>query len=109
MEASEMIFIGVTKFVVALDRTTGKTLWQFEAKKGKAYPALLVDGDRLIASFMGYTYCLDVYTGRVLWENELPHMGVGVACIATARASTNPSRAAASAIQQQQAAAAAGA
>ncbi|MGI8905532.1 MAG: PQQ-binding-like beta-propeller repeat protein [Candidatus Sumerlaeaceae bacterium] len=88
MDLDEMVFVGFGKHVVALDRATGTMLWKWQAPKGKAYPALLLDGDRLFVSLLGYTFCLDPYTGRVMWENYLPGLGMGVACIATVRANT---------------------
>ncbi len=94
MEINECVYIGFAKQVVALDKATGTILWQWKIPNGKVYPAILVDGARLFVSAMGYTYCLDANTGRLLWENELPGMGTGVACIATANSNTNPSRAA---------------
>lgn len=104
METAECVYIAFAKHVVALDRMTGSIRWQWRIPKGKAYPALLVDDDQLFVSAMGYTYCLDPYTGRVIWQNELPGLGTGVACIATATSHTSSSRAAAETISQQQAA-----
>jgi outer membrane protein assembly factor BamB len=102
MELGDMIFIGFSKHVVALDRATGTLLWKWVAPKGKAYPAVLLDGDRLIVSLMGYTYCLDPFSGRVMWQNELPGLGVGVACIATTRGNTDSRIMAAAAEAEQQ-------
>ncbi len=104
MEVADYVYIAFAKYVVALDSTTGSIQWQWKIPKGKAYPALLVDGERLFVSAMGYTYCLDAYSGRVIWENELAGMGTGVACIATANNHTDPARAASDAISRQQSA-----
>jgi outer membrane protein assembly factor BamB len=40
--------------------------------------ALLLDGDRLIVSVQGYTYCHDALTGQQLWYNPLKGYGLGV-------------------------------
>lgn len=102
MELANMVFIAFGKNVVALDRTTGIQLWTMKIPKGSAYPALLLDGEQLFVSAMGYTYCLDPYTGHQVWENDLPGMGVGVASIATTSGSTGTTRAAAHSTEQQQ-------
>ncbi len=72
--------------VVALDRLTGKTLWEFQYNAGwldeqeafggrvrspQATP--LVIGDRLITiGFTGLMHCLDRHTGKVVWSKNLP-------------------------------------
>ncbi len=104
MEIAEIVYIGFAKHVVALDRATGTLVWQWKIPRGRAYPAILVDGSQLFVSAMGYTYCLDPYTGRIIWENELSGLGTGVACIATVSSHTNPTRAAAEVVNRQQAA-----
>lgn len=82
----ELIFVGFHSQVVALDRRTGTIVWQWKSHDGKGYVSLLLDGDRLIASVMGYTHCLDAATGKELWFNALKGLGVGVASLASARA-----------------------
>ena len=46
---------------------------------------ILLDGNLLIASVQGYTYCLDPATGQELWFNELAGMGSGVTTLASVR------------------------
>ena len=81
----QLIFVGFNSRVAAVDRDSGATLWTWKSPKGTGYTTLLLDGDRLIVSIMGYTYCLVPATGEVLWFNELPGMGTGVATLASAR------------------------
>ena len=81
----QLIFVGFHSQVVALDRDDGRVVWKWGSPKGKGYVTVLLDGDRLIASVMGYTYCLEAATGRQLWFNELAGMGVGVASLASVR------------------------
>lgn len=105
MELSELVFVAFSKYVVALDRSTGTILWEWEAPKGKNYPVLHLDRDCLFVSMMGYTYCLDPYTGRLQWENELPGLGTGVASIATVSGSSDSRRSVAADITARQSAA----
>jgi outer membrane protein assembly factor BamB len=85
----ELIFVAFNRVVVALDRETGEKVWQWKPPKGSSYIGLLVDGDRLIVSAQGYTYCLDPLNGAELWRNDLEGLGIGVPCLASVRGSTN--------------------
>lgn len=80
----DLVFIGFNKRVIALDRYTGDVQWDWKSPKGSGFPAILVDGDRIIVSILGYTYCLEPTTGSVVWENELKGFGTGTANIASA-------------------------
>ena len=81
-----LVFVGFHSQVVALDRETGAVVWKWKSQKGKGYTTVLLDGDRLVVSVMGYTYCLEAETGRELWFNELEGMGMGVVSMASMRA-----------------------
>ena len=84
----QLVFVGFNSHVVALDRDSGELVWQWKSPAGSGYVAILLDGDRLIASVQGYTYCLAPDDGRLLWENRLAGLGVGVPCLASLRGST---------------------
>jgi outer membrane protein assembly factor BamB len=81
----DLIFGGFNRRVVALDRYTGELVWEWRAPEGSGYVALLIDGDRLIASVNGYMYCLDPLFGQEVWHNPLSGLGVGVPSLASAR------------------------
>ena len=85
VNVNELVFVGFNSRVAALDRQTGEKVWEWKSRKGSGYVALLLDGDRLIVSVIGYTYCLDPASGRELWLNELPGMGQGVTSLASVR------------------------
>lgn len=105
----DLVFVGFNRRVVALDRYTGDTVWDWRSPAGTGFPALLVDGDRLIVSVQGYMYCLDPLSGEVWWSNPLKGLGVGTACIASLHGNSGSAAAAAVIAQQQQQAAASGA
>jgi outer membrane protein assembly factor BamB len=109
-EEDDLVFVGFNRHVVALNRETGAKVWEWKAPQ-RGYPALLFDGDRLIVSMNGYMYCLAPATGDLLWENNLPGLGMGVSCLASARGSSGSHmlRAAAEDESQSSHAAAAGA
>tara|TARA_B100001964_G_scaffold201384_1_gene229076 strand:- start:168 stop:524 length:357 start_codon:yes stop_codon:yes gene_type:complete len=87
----DLVFIGFNKQVIALDRYTGKKAWEWKSPEGSGYPAILVDGDRLIVSVHGYTYCLEPTTGSLVWENELKGHGMGIPCVVSVRGSSSSS------------------
>src|SRR5262245_50692473 len=76
MTIDQLIFVGFNGYALALDRDTGELVWSNNKMKS-GYVALLLDGDRLIASTNGYMYCLDPLTGEVLWHNPLKGYGMG--------------------------------
>lgn len=87
MELEDLIFVGFTKHVVALNRDDGEIVWKWVSSKPAfgSYITLLLDDDRLIVSVDGYMYCLDPFTGEQLWFNPLKGLGTGVASLVSVR------------------------
>ena len=83
MNLEDLIFVGFTTHVVALNRDDGEIVWKWDSSKPAfgSYVTLLLDGDRLIVSVDGYMYCLDPLTGEQLWFNPLKGLGTGVASL----------------------------
>lgn len=105
---NDIVFCGFNSQVIALDRYTGDIVWTWKCPKGRAsYVSLLLDGDRLIVSVQGYTYCIDPLFGQVVWNNPLTGYGMGIPCIASIRGNTATGGASAAKAAQQAAAAAA--
>jgi outer membrane protein assembly factor BamB len=73
---SQLIFVGLNGYALALDRDTGEIVWSNNEMKS-GYVTLLLDGDRLIVSTDGYLYCLNPLTGQILWHNPLRGYGIG--------------------------------
>jgi outer membrane protein assembly factor BamB len=86
--SSSKVFLGVHGEVIALDRTTGQTVWRSKLNGGD-FVNLLLDQDRIIATTKGEAYCVDAATGQLLWHNNLPGVGWGLITIATASGSTS--------------------
>lgn len=84
----DLVFVGFNKQVISLDRYTGEKVWEWKSPEGSGYPAILVDGDRLIVSVHGYTYCLEPTTGSLVWKNELKGHGMGIPSLASVRGSS---------------------
>ena len=80
---SNTIVVGIKGTVIAIDRDTGKTLWNTELKGSEFVNVTLERGDVFAAS-RGRLYRLDATTGEILWCNELPGLGYGIVSIAGA-------------------------
>jgi outer membrane protein assembly factor BamB len=89
-DISRLVFVGFNSRIAALDRDTGEVVWTWKSTKGSGFVSVLLDGDRLMVSVQGYTYCLDPLTGNQLWHNPLKGMGTGVPCLASVRGTTSP-------------------
>jgi outer membrane protein assembly factor BamB len=76
MNISDLIFVGLNGYALALHRDTGEIVW-YNSKMNSGYVTLLLDGDRLIVSTNGYLYCLDPITGEIIWNNPLRGYGMG--------------------------------
>src|SRR5262249_3989014 len=87
-DVASLVFVGFNSRVAALARATGELVWKWKCPKGTGPAAVLLDGDRLIVSVQGYTYCLDPLTGDQWWYNSLKAMGIGVPCLASAQGNT---------------------
>ena len=84
MQISGLVFAGFTRRVAAIHRDSGQFVWTWKAPR-TGYITLLPDGDRLIVSVNGYLHALDALTGRLLWTNDLPGFGTGIASLASVR------------------------
>ena len=89
MNIDRLIFVGFNGYALALDRDTGEVVWSNNHMKS-GYVALLLDGDRLIASTNGYMYCLDPRSGEILWHNPLTGYGVGQPTMVSVRGQNAP-------------------
>ena len=99
----DLVFLGFNSRVAALDRESGAIVWRWKSPKGTSnFVAVLLDGDRLVVSVQGYTYCLDPLTGEQLWGNPLRGFGYGIPCLASIYGNSGSVAAAAIIAQQQQ-------
>ena len=75
------LFIGINGTVLAIDRTTGRTVWETPLQRGD-FVNVVLDGGELYAATRGELYRLDPATGEVLWNNGLKGKGYGPIAIA---------------------------
>jgi len=109
MNPANLIFLGVKQSVSALSRNDGSIIWTTQLKNsvlgGGDFVTLHVDGLQVFAHSSGELYCLELPTGRILWNNPLKGLGYGIATLATQDAKANLTAAQAQLIAAQQAAA----
>ncbi|EEF57090.1 PQQ-binding-like beta-propeller repeat protein [Pedosphaera parvula] len=82
MPTENMVFVGIKGTAIALDRSTGDTLWQTHLA-GSGYVHLVLDGENLYATTQGEVFCLDPATGDARWHNGLKGYGLGLASLVT--------------------------
>ena len=82
MKTTELVFVGIGRSVVALNRATGEQVWATRIK-GYDFVNVVLDGGSIFATCCGEIFCLDPLTGKVLWHNPLKGFGTGLASIAT--------------------------
>jgi outer membrane protein assembly factor BamB len=99
MGIENWVFVGMNGSVCAVERDSGRVVWQWQSPKPKrGFVSIFLDEDRIMAGLSGYLYCLDAASGRVLWENPLKGFGYGNFSFASVRGSWD----ATSAVQQEE-------
>ena len=103
MKAQEIILIGVKHSVTAVSKTNGAVLWttKLPGGLGSDFVAVTCDGERVFAHSSGQLFCLDLSSGRMLWNNELRGYGYGLASICVPGVASSPDLAAVRAIQAE--------
>ncbi|GJG87155.1 hypothetical protein tb265_23360 [Gemmatimonadetes bacterium T265] len=89
-ETPAVLYVGLQRYVVALDAATGTKRWSTELPGTSLFTGFVtihVDGAHVYAAAGGEITCLDAATGAVRWNNPLEGYGFGFATLATGSAS----------------------
>jgi outer membrane protein assembly factor BamB len=107
MKLQEIILIGLKHSVSAVSRADGHVLWttKLPGGLGSDFVAVACDGERVFAHSSGQLFCMELSSGRMLWNNELHGFGYGLASICVPGMASSPDLAAVRAIQAQRKAA----
>jgi outer membrane protein assembly factor BamB len=107
MKLQEIILIGVKHGVSAVSKADGHALWttKLPGGLGSDFVTVACDNERVFAHSSGQLFCLDLWSGRLLWTNELRGYGYGLATICVPGTASSPDLAAVRAIQSQREAA----
>jgi outer membrane protein assembly factor BamB len=80
----QIILLGLKNRVAAISTADGRELWSTEISGGwgsSGFVTLVCDGSRVFACASGRLHGLDLATGHVLWTNDLPGYGYGLASL----------------------------
>ncbi len=88
----QIVVLGMARRVAAISKSDGAILWSTELSNalGNPFVTLVLDSDRIFAGCAGHLHCLDLATGRILWTNELPGYGYGLASLCLPGGKSNP-------------------
>lgn len=81
----QLLFIGVSGKVLALDASSGTEIWRTKLK-GSGTVLLYRDESQLYATVSGELFCLDPDGGSVRWHNKLKGLGLGIVSMAATAA-----------------------
>jgi glucose dehydrogenase len=101
---SSLVFVASGKYVQALDRASGRPVWQRKLPASiwsSGFTTLMAEGQEVFVGRSGYVYCLDAATGQVLWERGVGSSG---SLVVMASPSGDQAVSAAAAMAAQQAA-----
>jgi outer membrane protein assembly factor BamB len=112
MSSNDVLLLGLKHSVSAISKLNGRSLWNTTLPGGLAghdFVTVLSDGQRVFAHTEGKLHCLDLASGRVLWSNDLPGYGYGIAslCFPGGPAAPDPAAVQKRMLEQQQSSAAA--
>jgi len=109
MKADDIVLLGVKHSVLAFEKTSGKRLWasKLASGMGEGFVSLIADDKRVYAHAGGKLYCLDLFSGRELWHDELAGYGYGIGSLAVAGSQFSSGAPAYAAKQQEDASSAA--
>ncbi len=111
MTSDDILLLGLKQSVSAISRLDGRSLWKTALPgsiAGNDFVTVLSDGQRVFAHTEGKVHCLDLANGQVLWSNDLPGYGFGIAslCFPGGLAAPDPAGVQKRILEQQQSSAA---
>lgn len=95
-DTPSVLYVGISRSVVALDATTGVKRWTAELPGAPLFTGFVTihaAGGHVFAAAAGEITCLDAATGAVRWHNALSGYGIGFATLATNGGSAEPTSA----------------
>ncbi len=109
MNASDILLLGIKKSVVAIARRTGEIIWstKLKAGMGQDFVTVLCEGKIVFACCGGSLHALDLFSGAILWTNELKGYGYNLGSLCLPDGGSAPSPALIHKLMADQAAAAA--
>lgn len=90
MNANDLFILGLKSRVSAISRHDGQILWSAELVGGigDGFVTVTSDEKRVYAYTKGRLNCLDLFSGEIVWTNELTGYGYGIASLCVPGVST---------------------
>ncbi len=106
MNPHDILLLGLKRRVAAISKLDGRELWSTElsGSMGNGFVTVLCDGGHVFAYTGGHLHGLDLQSGQILWQNDLPGYGYGLATLALADGRSAPDAAAVKVMLDQAAA-----
>lgn len=92
MTPNDLLFLGLKNRVSAITKSDGNILWttQLAGVLGDGFVTVNCDGKHVYAYAKGQLHCLELFSGQILWTNQLKGFGYGVASICIPGCPTAP-------------------
>ena len=85
MNPNDIILLALKRKVTAIAKSDGRHIWCTEIRGGfvssSDFITLACDDSHVFAYSGGHLHCLDLSTGQLLWTDELPGYGFGLASL----------------------------
>jgi outer membrane protein assembly factor BamB len=85
MNANDIVLLALKHKVTAIAKSDGRHLWCTEIRGGLVsggdFITLASDDTHVFAYSGGHLHCLELFSGRLLWSDELPGYGFGLASL----------------------------
>jgi outer membrane protein assembly factor BamB len=84
MNANDILLLGLKHKVTAIAKSDGRLVWCTEIEGGFGsgdFITLACDDSHVFAYSSGHLHCLELSGGRLLWTNQLPGYGFGLASL----------------------------
>lgn len=98
MNANDIVLLALKHKVTAIAKSDGRHLWCTEIRggfiSGSNFTTLACDDSHVFAYSGGHLHCLELSSGQLLWTDELPGYGFGLASLCVPGHSSAPDHAA---------------
>ncbi|HEV2329947.1 MAG TPA: hypothetical protein VGY56_14290 [Verrucomicrobiae bacterium] len=85
MKANDILLLGLKHKVTAIAKSDGHHIWSTEIRggliSGGDFITLACDDSHVFAYSGGHLHCLELSSGQLLWTDELPGYGFGLASL----------------------------
>lgn len=82
MRSQDLVLVGLKGHVVCIRKTDGTELWRTKLKRSGMVTICRIN-ECVFAATKGYLYSLDLNTGEIQWQNNLPKLGFGTCVMGT--------------------------